>query len=31
MEPEKLKIWLEGILLAAGQPLTLAQMNALFG
>ncbi|MEX0916203.1 MAG: SMC-Scp complex subunit ScpB [Wenzhouxiangellaceae bacterium] len=30
MEPEKLKIWLEGALLAAGQPLTLAQLNGLF-
>lgn len=31
MEAEKLKIWLEGALLAAGQPLTLNQLNALFG
>ncbi|MBL36868.1 MAG: SMC-Scp complex subunit ScpB [Xanthomonadales bacterium] len=30
MEAEKLKIWLEGALLAAGQPLTLAQLNSLF-
>ncbi|MFN2334550.1 MAG: SMC-Scp complex subunit ScpB, partial [Wenzhouxiangellaceae bacterium] len=30
MEPEQLKVWLEGALLAAGQPLTLAQMNGLF-
>lgn len=30
MEPEKLKIWLEGALLAAGQPLTLNQLNGLF-
>ncbi len=30
METEKLKIWLEGALLAAGQPLTLAQLNSLF-
>ena len=30
MEPEKLKTWLEGALLAAGQPLTLAQLNSLF-
>ena len=30
MEPEKLKIWLEGALLAAGQPLTLNQLNSLF-
>lgn len=30
MEPERLKIWLEGALLAAGQPLTLNQLNALF-
>lgn len=30
MEPEKLKIWLEGALLAAGQPLTLTQLASLF-
>jgi len=30
MEAEKLKIWLEGALLAAGQPLTLTQLNGLF-
>jgi len=30
MEAEKLKIWLEGALLAAGQPLTLTQLNSLF-
>ncbi|MBS3745268.1 MAG: SMC-Scp complex subunit ScpB [Wenzhouxiangellaceae bacterium] len=30
MESEKLKIWLEGALLAAGQPLTLNQLNSLF-
>jgi len=30
MEPEKLKIWLEGALLAANQPLTLNQLNSLF-
>lgn len=30
MEAEKLKIWLEGALLAAGQPLTLVQLNGLF-
>ncbi len=30
MESEKLKIWLEGALLAAGQPLTLNQLNGLF-
>lgn len=30
MEAEKLKIWLEGALLAAGQPLTLAQLDSLF-
>lgn len=30
MEAEKLKIWLEGALLAAGEPLTLAQLNSLF-
>lgn len=30
MESEKLKIWLEGALLAAGQPLTLNQLNILF-
>jgi len=30
MEPEKLKIWLEGALLAAGQPLTLHQLGSLF-
>jgi len=30
MKAEKLKIWLEGALLAAGQPLTLTQINSLF-
>jgi len=30
MNPEQLKILLEGALLAAGQPLTLAQLNSLF-
>ena len=30
MEPDKLKIWLEGALLAANQPLTLNQLNSLF-
>ena len=30
MEAEKLKTWLEGALLAAGQPLTLPQLNSLF-
>lgn len=30
MEAEKLKIWLEGAMLAAGQPLTLTQLNSLF-
>jgi len=30
MEAEKLKTWLEGALLAAGQPLTLTQLNSLF-
>ena len=30
MEAEKLKIWLEGALLAAGQPLSLTQLNSLF-
>jgi len=30
MDAEKLKIWLEGALLAAGQPLTLTQLNSLF-
>jgi len=30
MEPDKLKIWLEGALLAANQPLTLSQLNSLF-
>lgn len=30
MEAEKLKIRLEGALLAAGQPLTLTQLNSLF-
>jgi len=30
MEAEKLRIWLEGALLAAGEPLTLAQLNSLF-
>lgn len=30
METEQLKTWLEGALLAAGQPLTLAQLNGLF-
>ena len=30
MEAENLKIWLEGALLAAGQPLTLNQLNSLF-
>lgn len=29
-EPERLKQWLEAALLAAGQPLTLNQLNALF-
>jgi len=29
-EPERLKPWLEAALLAAGQPLTLNQLNALF-
>jgi len=30
MEPQQLKTWLEGALLAAGQPLTLNQLNGLF-
>lgn len=30
MDPDKLKIYIEAALLAAGQPLTLAQLNGLF-
>ncbi|MDT8448568.1 MAG: SMC-Scp complex subunit ScpB [Wenzhouxiangellaceae bacterium] len=30
MAPERIKVWLEGALLAAGQPLTLNQLNSLF-